>query len=164
MTQLFDLFGDPVPENWGGRGRPAHIATLENRNKVKMLLAFGWNNPRIAAALGITQPTLRKNYFHELKFRSEQRDRLDAAMAMKLWDEFSAGSVAAGREFRALLQHNDLMTYGQSSPPENEAKGPKLGKKEQALHDAQTPDTGSSLGDLMAQRQGNGQPPGGALN
>lgn len=34
----------------------------------------------------------------------------------------------------------------------------KLGKKEQALLDAQTPDTSSTLGELMAMRQGAGRP------
>lgn len=35
---------------------------------------------------------------------------------------------------------------------------PKLGKKEQAVLDAQTPDTSSTLGELMAMRQGAGRP------
>jgi hypothetical protein len=104
MDQIFDLFGDPVPENWGKRGRPAHIATLENRNKVAMLLAFGWNNERIVRALQITAPTLRKNYFRELKFRDEQRDRMDASLAMHLWKQVEGGNVAAMKEFRALVE------------------------------------------------------------
>jgi hypothetical protein len=61
----------------GWRGRPEHIATQQNRNKVLMLPALGWNSERIAAALSITPPTLRKNYFREMKFRTEQRDRPD---------------------------------------------------------------------------------------
>jgi hypothetical protein len=156
MDPIFDLFGDPVPEGWGKRGRPAHIATQQNRNKVTMLVAFGWSNERIARALGITPPTLRRNYFHQLKFRDEQRDRLDAAMAMRLWQQVEAGNVAAMKEFRALVERNDLMTYGQSAPPE--PKEPKLGKKEQALAAAQQPDTGTSLGELMARRQATDRP------
>jgi len=147
-----DLFGDPVPENWGRRGRPQHIATMENRNKVKMLLALGWSNERIANALDVTPPTLRKSYRRELKFREEQRDRLNAAMAMKLWKGVDEGNVSAIREFQAFLEKNDLMTYGQTSKPES-PKEPKLGKKEAALIAASHPDTETPLGDLMAQRQ-----------
>ena len=159
MGQIFDLFGDPVPESWGRRGRPQHIATQQNRDKVTMLLAFGWSNERIARAMGITPPTLRKNYRLELKFRGEQRDRLDASLAMRLWDQVAAGNVGAVKEFRKLMEQNDLMLYGQTARP-GEA-GPKevpLGKKEQALRNAQEPDTGTTLGDLMARRQGGGRP------
>jgi hypothetical protein len=39
-----------------------------------MLLAFGWNNKRIARALHISLPTLRARYFAELKYREEARD------------------------------------------------------------------------------------------
>lgn len=146
----------PVPENWGKRGRPAHIATLENRNKVAMLLAFGWNNERIARALQITAPTLRKNYFRELKFRDEQRDRMDASLAMHLWKQVEGGNVAAMKEFRALVERNDLTLYGQAARPQaaHKPKEPKLGKKEQMLADAQHPDTASTLGELMAERAG----------
>ncbi len=153
VAPRLDLFGDPVPDNWGGRGRPSHIATLENRNRVVMLLALGWNNERIAAALDITAPTLRKSYKRELKFRDEQRDRLNAALAMRLWQGVQEGNVSAIREFQAFLDKNDLMIYGQTSRPEA-PKESKLGKKEAALVAARHPDTGTTLGDLMARRQG----------
>jgi hypothetical protein len=156
MDAIFDLFGDPVPENFGGRGRPQHIPTRENRNKVMMLLAFGWNDERIARSLSITAPTFRKHYFSERKFRGEQRDRMDAALAMKLWQQVEAGNVAAMREFRSLVERNDLMLYGQPRPAE--AKEPRLGKKEAALAAAQRPDTGTALGELMALRQAPDRP------
>jgi len=158
MAQVFDLFGDPVPDNWGGRGRPQHIPTQDNRNKVSMLLAFGWANERIAAALAITLPTLRKHYFSQLKFRAEQRDRMDAALSLRLWQEAMAGNVAAMKEFRALVEKNDLMLYGQPLVPTPKPKQPKLGKKEAAIAAAQTPDTGTTLGELMALRQGTNRP------
>jgi hypothetical protein len=83
MTENFNLLGDPIPENWGKRGRPPHIPTERNRNKVMMLLAFGWNTDRIAKALSITAPTLRKNYFRELKVRLEARDRMFGSHSRK---------------------------------------------------------------------------------
>lgn len=151
-----DLFGDPVPDGFGLRGRPQHIATSENRNKVLLLLALGWGNERIARALYITKPTLRKFYKAELKRRDEQRDRMDAALAMRLWRLVEDGSVPAMKEFRELVRRNDLMTYGQTERPQptQQPKPQSKGKKEQALEDAQRPDTGTPLGDLMAQRQG----------
>jgi hypothetical protein len=152
MSENFDLFGDPVPEGWGRRGRPSHIASQQNRNKVTMLLAFGWSNERIARSLSITPPTLRKNYFRELKFREEQRDRMDARLAVLLWQQAEAGNVAAMKEFRKVVERNDLMLYGQAKPPDG-PKAVKLGKKEQAFADAAVPDTGTTLGDLMARRQ-----------
>jgi hypothetical protein len=42
MVEIFDIFGDPMPANWGQRGRPQHVPTQQNRNKVSMLLALGW--------------------------------------------------------------------------------------------------------------------------
>lgn len=157
MSEIFDLFGDPVPANWGERGRPEHIASQQNRNKVSMLVAFGWSNARIAAAMFVTQPTLRKHYFSELKYRAVARDRLDAGIAMKLLDQVNAGNVGAMKEFRKLLERNDLMLYGQTSRPggaDKPMKKSKLGKKESALLAAQQPDIGTPLGELMAKRQG----------
>lgn len=154
MDQIFDLFGEPVPAGWGQRGRPEHVASQQNRNRVSMLVAWGWSNKRIASALMITLPTLRKHYFSELKFREVARDRLNASMATKFWDLFMAGNVAAGKEFRDLLETNDLMLYGQAVQPQAPEKPPKLGKKEAALAAAQNPDTGTPMGDLMARRQG----------
>jgi hypothetical protein len=158
VTEIFDLFGEPVPANWGERGRPQHIASQKNRNRVSMLVALGWSNQRIASALFITLPTLRKHYFSELKFRDVSRDRLNATMATKLWELFMSGNVAAGKEFRDFVEKNDLMLYGQTGQPPKSEKAPKLGKKEAELLAAQQPDTGTPLGELMAQRQGGERP------
>lgn len=155
MSENLDLLGDPIPEGWGKRGRPAHLVTVDNRRKVVVLLAFGWNNERIAKALSITPPTLRKNYFRELRFRGEARDRVEAGLAMQLWDLAKDGNVAAAKEFRKVMERNDMMNYGQlPASPEKPAKPPKLGKKEEALRAAQEPDEGTPLGELMAHRQG----------
>jgi hypothetical protein len=67
-------------------------------------------------------PTLRKHYFSELKLRGVARDRLDARLAMKLWEQVEAGNVGAMREFQKLLERNDLMQYGQKRPPPVEGK------------------------------------------
>ncbi|MDB5555408.1 MAG: hypothetical protein JWL86_5392 [Rhizobium sp.] len=156
MSQVFDLFGEPVPANWGERGRPQHIAGQQNRNRVSMLVALGWSNKRIAAALYVTLPTLRKHYFSELKFRDVARDRLNAAMANKYWELFMSGNVAAGKAFGEFLEKNDLMLYGQTEQPPKPEPAPKLGKKEAAVVAAHQPDRNSSLGERMARRQQSG--------
>lgn len=130
MDPIFDLFGDPVPLNRGRRGRPQHIPTQENRNKVSMMLAWGWNNERIAGVLRCTLPTLRKHYFSELKFREVARDRLVMQTASILWQQFKDGNVAAGREFDRLMERNDRMEVEHSmGTPSPEAVPMRVGKK-----------------------------------
>ncbi len=72
MTGDFDLPGDPTPENWGQRGRPAHIPAERNRNKIRLLLAIGLTNTRIARALGSTGATLGKHYFR-VRWRADAK-------------------------------------------------------------------------------------------
>ncbi|MBN8987435.1 MAG: hypothetical protein J0H42_04265 [Rhizobiales bacterium] len=162
MTDNFDLFGDPIAANHGGRGRPQHVPTVENRNRVNMLLACGWSNERIAATLRVTLPTLRKHYFSELKSRAVARDRLDASVMMRAWDGVQKGNVSAIRLFGHLLERNDLMNFGQTTKPrdverapagETAAKAEKVGKKEAAVIAAHSPDAGTPLGELMMRRQ-----------
>ena len=156
MAEIFDLFGDPVASGDGRRGRPPHLPTIQNRNKVNLLLALGWSNDRIAGALRITAPTLRRHYFSELRSRDVARDRLDLRRAEVLWREAEAGNVGAMKEFGRFLERNDLMLFGQVSRPQPapSPKPAKLGKKEAALAAAQHPDAGSTLGQLIARRQG----------
>lgn len=125
-----DLLGDPVPENFGRRGRPAHIPTGENCNKIRLLLAFGWSNKRIAAALRITGATLRKHYFRELRQREEARPALEAKTIMLLYTSAEGGNVGAMKELRRMIERDDLVR-----PPARAASAPKeekLGKKASA--------------------------------
>ncbi|MEH6522581.1 hypothetical protein [Sulfitobacter sp.] len=127
----FDLFGDPVRLPGGRRGRPAHIATQENRNKTIMLVAMGWSNERIAAALHVSQPTLRRYYFSELNARLVQRDRLDAQRLMVVWKAADAGNVGAMRLFNQMVEKNDLMiTEAQLRARGIDKNAPKPGKKQ----------------------------------
>ena len=151
MSENFDLFGDPIPEVRNKAGRPPHVVTVKNRNKVIMLTALGWNNPRIANSLSISLPTLRKNYFHELKARDIARDRLDAARFELVWDLAKSGNVGAIKEFGKMLERNDQMIaeasfYGDRRPPPEE-KPVKMGKKEVAAVEAATAGENSEWGD-----------------
>lgn len=133
MTQNFDLFGNPFEPLDRKRGRPAHEVTEKNRNRVKMLVALGWANPRIANALAVSLPTLRKNYFHELKGRDASRDQLEARRLELAWDLAEKGNVGAFKEFGRLLERNDMMEaeskVGSSSKSEKKPTTERLGKK-----------------------------------
>lgn len=96
---------------WKGmRGRPPHLPDEKSVNKVKMLLAFGWANSRIANALNISEPTLRRHYFSVLKIRAIARDALDARRAELLWAQVEKGNVGAMKAFDRLVEENDRMT------------------------------------------------------
>lgn len=132
MSMDFDLLGDPIPEGWGRRGRPPHMATDEKRRIVSTLLAFDWSLEKVAAALNCTPPTLRKYYFRELKFREEQRARVEAKLVGALMAEVEKGNVAAiGKMFERFEKH-DRQRLTEVYQATKQSKPEKLGKKEQA--------------------------------
>jgi len=133
----FDLLGDPIPDGFGKRGRPPHLVTAENRRKVMVLAAFDKNEMQIAAALGISGPTLRKHYFRELKSRLEARQRLEGKLLGALMKEVDAGNVSAIHKVFKRLDRHDLALGVQPAAKARTAKPPKLGKKAQAEIDAQ---------------------------
>lgn len=151
-----DLLGDPVPEGFGRRGRPPHVPTPDKRTKVLLCLAQGWPNGRIARALGITEPTLRKHYFRELKVRDEARDRLEATRLHRLWSMGREGNVAALKEFGRIMERQDADEARRRFDEETEAgvvaetARRKLGKKEAAQLEAQSAGHGTDWGsDLL---------------
>jgi hypothetical protein len=108
MSENLDLLGDPIPEGHGKRGRPPHLVTDEKRRLVIQLLAFGWSTERISAALAITPPTLRKNYFRELKAKAEARARVEGKLLGALMDLAMAGNVQAISKYLNRLERHDL--------------------------------------------------------
>ncbi len=134
MTEIFDLFGNPYVEKPSKRGRPPHEVTLKTRNRVSMLVALGWANPRICAALGVTLPTLHKHYFYELRQREVARDRLDMRRLELAWELAEGGNVGAFKEFGKLVERNDRMEaereMGSKPKGDDKAGAPeKVGKK-----------------------------------
>jgi hypothetical protein len=130
----YDLLGDPIPENWGGKGRPAHIPREENRNRIRLLLAFGWTKKRIAQALRITLPTLRKHYSSDLRARDEARPALEAQRLQMVYDQARAGNVGAIKELGRLIERDEL--HRALPRPATDEAPDKLGKKERAARDA----------------------------
>lgn len=155
MTQEFsgdvDLFGDPVYRSNGKRGRPAHEWTIRNSNKVKMLLAVGWSNQRIANSIYVSLPTLRKHYFSELKVRDIMRDRMVARQFELVLEAAESGNVAAMKELRSMIEKEDLVLADAVFDREVQTPAPEiLGKKEQAAREAENAGQGSDWGsDLL---------------
>ncbi|MGC4252445.1 MAG: hypothetical protein QM605_13545 [Sphingobium sp.] len=113
-----------------------------------MLAAFDKNEEQIAAALAITPPTLRKYYFRELRARLEARNRLEGKLFAALMSEVDKGNVSAIDKLWKRLDRHDLMT-GVIARPAKPAKTPKLGKKAQAVANAQTAHEGNEWGSLL---------------
>ncbi len=78
-----------------GVGPPEHKPTKESRNKIMLLIAIGRKPNEMAAALNITEPTLRKHYFSELKHRDEGRFRLEGQMLLRLLRTGRGGETSA---------------------------------------------------------------------
>ncbi len=133
MGVQFDLLGDPIPEGFGKRGRPPHEATDEKRKLVMLLAAFDWTQAAIAGALSITEPTLRKNYFRELRFRADARVRVEAALINRLFAEAMDGKVGAIDKFFKRLEKSDAKAmaaaYQSQAPSKEKKKSVPVGKK-----------------------------------
>lgn len=138
--EYFDLFGDPIPEGFSGRGRPPHQPTQEKRWKVMLLLALEKTEDDVAAAIGITAKTLRKHYSRELKVRDEMRLRLDASILAKLASEAAGGKVGAIKELNRMLEKHDQVRLSKSiaqrkAPEEKASPAGKKEKARQAAHE-----------------------------
>lgn len=112
------------------------MVTDENINKIKLLLALGWANKRIAGALGISEPTLRKHYLSVLKVRALARDALDARRAELLWAQVEKGNVGAFKQWTLLQEANDRMRWangqrrGDDAGDEEDDEAPVKAKSE----------------------------------
>lgn len=143
-----DLLGDPIPEGFGKRGRPPHVPTDENRRKVMLLAAFDKNEAQIAAALGISEPTLKKHYFRELRSRLEARLRLEGKLLSAMAREVDAGNVSAMDKLFKRLDRHDLVTGMVPGKTKPVAK-PKPGKKEKLVTDAAEATKSGEWGSLL---------------
>ncbi len=124
------LFGWPAMPWKGARGRPPHVATEENINKVKLLMALDWTVERIANALGITQPTLRRHYISVLKLRALARDALDARRAELLWQQVEKGNVGAMKQFGLMVEEADRRSKSRlAAEQEEEEEAPRTPAK-----------------------------------
>lgn len=142
-----DLFGLPIRRSKGQRGRPPHEATQENIMKVNMLLAFGRTDAEIAAALDITEPTLRKHYFSVLKRKADARLQAEAWLLAKIGEQVSEGNVAAMKELARRFDKFDISLLAERAAnrgrddrgrDDRQKAQPRLGKKDQQKADARS--------------------------
>lgn len=124
-------------------GRPAYVPTSDQREKVEILIAGGQSEDDIARVIGMSRMSLRAHFAGEL---ATGRAKKRAEILMAQYRTALAGNASAQEKF---LKKGDLPVF--PSQPEK-PKAEKLGKKEQARQDANTPNLGTTLGDLMAQR------------
>ena len=133
----FDLFGVPVDPATGKPGRPRKDATPEMRNKIKMLLAMGWSNERMASVVHMSLPTFRRVFFAELRQRDAMRDRLKATHFELLMKSAADGNVAAIKELGRVIAAQDMfdadrdLNRRQRNVLDDGAKAPE-GKKQVA--------------------------------
>ncbi|AFA44843.1 hypothetical protein [Rhodobacter capsulatus] len=141
---VFDLFGNPVRPGKGERGRPSFEVTERNRNKVKLLLAMGWANERVAGAIGCSLATLKRYFRAELAERQVMRDRLDAERMMVMAEAAMSGVIGASRVLQDMIDRNDRMqaerAVAEKTPVAKPQAADRLGKKAMVraqAHDAE---------------------------
>lgn len=123
-----DLFGLPERAGRGQRGRPAYAPTIQDRNRVRLLLALGWSNQRIASALEITPPTLHKYFKVELAARDHMRDRLDARRFEIAAEQMNSGNIAALRELNKMVEASDRLESSRRLTGSQEDEDEKSGR------------------------------------
>ena len=109
--------------------------------------ATGATVEAIASRLGLSEPTLRKYYFRELRSGSElARQVLIEAM----WKKALGGNVSAANYIRQEMARGDAEAFVNSSLPAQSRATP-TGKKEAAQLAATTAGQGTDWGnDLLA--------------
>ena len=113
------------------RGRPEHEPTLEQRQTVEQMRAFGESEAIIAAAVGVSVPTLRKCYKPELFAGHANRRR---EVINLLFASARSGNVAAQRSIEAATR----IVSAADAVVSRETPSAALGKKEQRQHAAES--------------------------
>ncbi len=137
-----DLFGDPVIYRDAKVGRPEHVRTKENANKVSLLFACEYSVKEVAAAMGLSQPTFRKHYFHEIKQRKVAELKLTGLQLARLNEQAALGNVGAIKALNGLIERERTRNLSgaikdRGKTQQREVKLPPMGKKEEQQHAAQ---------------------------
>lgn len=147
-----DLFGDPIQPRREGRGRPEHVWSRENSNKVLLAFARGCSEKEAALAIGVSVPTLRKHYFSERAQREAAALRFEMVQLSRLNESAKGGSVAAEKELARRLEKGAMNALAERVVERGrQKKAAPLGKKaaaREAAKEAVTkykPRTGPSL-------------------
>jgi DNA-binding CsgD family transcriptional regulator len=133
-----DLFGAPPAPYRDPRGRKKLKVTNDLRSRVAELRGGGMERDEIADAIGCSERTLRTYFLPEL---NEGKAVKRAEAIARLFELGMAGNVAALKAYLAMGEKADTIP--------RLPKDPKLGKKEQAVKEAQTAHQGGRWGELL---------------
>lgn len=135
---VVDLFGDPVLPRSEGRGRPEHLWSRANSNRVLLAFARGLSVKEAAKVIGVSAPTLRKVYFSEVAKRREAQLRLEMTQLARLNAQAEAGNVTAEKELFKQLDRLRQRDQGQAmAAPAPTVRPERLGKKAEAAKAAE---------------------------
>ena len=137
----FDLLGAPVPANRGMKGRPQHAPSAENLEKAVLLYAHRKTDLEVAAAIGITIPTLKAHYFSSAELQAIRRNArmfVEGELLARLNRDSLNGKTGATEK---LLKRLDKAGLSAVSDRIKDRKGKEVkpvvvGKKEGALQNA----------------------------
>jgi hypothetical protein len=137
--EILDLFGMPILAA-KGKGRPEHVWTVENSNKVNLLFACEKKATEIAHTLGISKPTFYKHYFNEIARAGQAPLMLTGLQLERLNAEADKGNVAAIKALNVMIEREQMRSAEGRvrDRGKGEPKPAPLGKKEQAKVDAAT--------------------------
>ena len=108
-------------------GRPSHEPTDKLRERVRIGLASGWAVKRIAAALNLSEATLRKHYAAELAGAEGSRDGLRLELMAISLDLARGGKVAAVQTLAAMIAEERGEAKGAVGVKEKRAAAAKAG-------------------------------------
>jgi len=100
------------------RGRPQFQPTNEQRSQCAILAAGRMPEDDIAAAIGVSRPTLRKHFADELTTGAAKRN---AAVLLALYATALAGNVAAARTWLARQADEQGALLGKKAQREADA-------------------------------------------
>lgn len=143
-SEGLDLLGDPWVETRGRGGRKRHRRLPQVAEKVGVLRATGATVEAIASRLGLSEPTLRKYYFRELRSGS---DLARQVLIEAMWKKALAGNVSAANYIRQEMARGDAEAFVTSSRPAHTPRPTPTGKKEAAQLAATTAGQGTDWGD-----------------
>lgn len=152
------LFGPQPAQRVAKQGRPEHVWNRRNSLRICSLFACGHTVADVAAVIGISQPTLRKVYFQELKDRRIMALKVRSEQMVRLTEAAIGGSVPAEKALAGMIQAEQLKVMGErigraqsDDKPARELRSPgPLGKKDAANLAAQSAGFGTDWGnDLL---------------
>lgn len=128
-----DLFGNVTGPIKDPRGRPSYAKSKENQLLVGTLAAAGWNQEQIGAYMQCDPKTLRKYFSRELNHGGLFLEGMALQVLVK---KMAEGHIGATNKVIDIVGRDPRAQGGKGKPAEK-PKSPPLGKKDQAILDAQ---------------------------